>query len=154
MNRAAVGMRWKMGRLFFTRAIVASLSAAALMLPADAQQKGSTITLSCNGTSKFTATAAADLKPDPIKDLGIIVDLANRTVTISDYVMPLTGITATIVSFHGQTAPVVSGVKLKPFTISGSIDRVTGYTTIEWWYENVGNNSSWELTCRPATRLF
>jgi hypothetical protein len=125
----------------------------AMTLPAKAQQ-GTTITLSCNGTAKLTATAAADLKPDPIKDLGIIVNLANRTVTIMDYVMPLTGITATIVSFNGQTPPVVSGVKLKPFTINGSIDRVTGHTTIDWWHENVGDNSSWELTCRPATRLF
>ena len=28
------------------------------------------------------------------------------------------------------------------------------HTTIEWWHENVGNNELWELTCRPATRLF
>lgn len=126
----------------------------ALTLPAKAQQQGSTITLSCSGTSKLTATAAADLKPDPITNLGIIVNPANRTVTFMDYVTPITGITATIVSFSGQQGPVVSGVKLKPFTISGSIDRVTGYTTIDWWHENVGDNSSWELTCRPATRLF
>jgi hypothetical protein len=57
-----------MGRL--TRAIVAMLSAAALMLPADAQQQGSTITLSCNGTGKLTATAAADLKPRPDHEPG------------------------------------------------------------------------------------
>jgi hypothetical protein len=38
----------------------------ALTLPARAQQQGSTITLSCNGMSKFTATSAADMKPDPI----------------------------------------------------------------------------------------
>ena len=76
-----------MGRLF-TRAIVA-LSAAALMLPAQAQQ-GSTIALSCNGTGKFTATSGVDVKPAPIKDLGIIVSLANRTVTFMDHVIPLT----------------------------------------------------------------
>lgn len=123
----------------------------ALMLPAKAQQQGSTITLSCNGTGKFTAASAADLKPDPITNLGIIVNVTDRTVTIMDYVMPLTGITATMVSFNGQTPPVVSGVKLKPFTINGSIDRVTGHTTIEWLDQNP---SSWELTCRPAARLF
>src|SRR6476646_10759745 len=32
----------------------------ALTPPADAQQQGSTITLSCNGTSKLMATAAVD----------------------------------------------------------------------------------------------
>ena len=87
----------------------------AMTLPANAQQQVSTITLSCNGTGKFTATSAADLKPDPIKDLGIIVNVTDRTVTLMDYVVPLTGITATIISFNGQTPPVVSGVKLKPF---------------------------------------
>jgi hypothetical protein len=91
----------------------------ALTLPADAQQQGSTITLSCNGTSKLTATAAADLKPDPITNLGIIVNAANRTVTLGDYVTPITGITDTQVSFMGQQQPVFAGTKLKPFTLSG-----------------------------------
>jgi hypothetical protein len=127
---------------------------AVLPIAAVGAQQPTSITLSCSGTSKLTATAAADLKPDPITNLGIIVNLADRTVTLMDYVTPITGITATIVSFSGRQGPVVSGIKLKPFTISGSIDRVTGYTTVEWWHENVGDNSSWELTCRPATRLF
>jgi hypothetical protein len=117
-------------------------------------QQHSSITLSCNNTSKPAATAAADAKPDPITNVGIIVNLADRTVTIMDYVTPIVGITETSVSFRGQQVPVVSGVKLKPVTIDGSIDRVTGSTKIDWYHENVGDNSSWELTCRPATRLF
>jgi hypothetical protein len=127
----------------------------ALVLPAQAQQSGSTITLSCNGTSKLTATAAADLKPDPITNLGIIVNVADRTVTFMDYVTPVTRISATLVSFSGrQTPPAAFGLKGKPFTIDGSIDRVTGHAEIGWWHEDAGNNSSWELSCRPATRLF
>jgi hypothetical protein len=126
----------------------------ALTLPANAQQQGVTITLSCDGTSKFTATSAADLKPDPINNLGIIVNLAARTVTIMDYVIPLTGLTATQVSFQGQQASAVSGVKSKSGDVGGSIDRVTSYTSIDWVEEHVANNSHWELTCRPATRPF
>ncbi|MET4177711.1 hypothetical protein ABIB99_008838 [Bradyrhizobium sp. LA6.1] len=118
------------------------------------QQEGSTITLACNGTSKLTATAAADLKPDPVTNIGIIVNAAARTVTFGDYVTPVTGINATLVSFNGRPTPVALGFKGKPFTIDGSIDRVTGHTEIDWWYEDIGNNSHWELTCRPATRLF
>lgn len=136
-----------MGRLF-TRAIVATLSAA-LMLPANAQQQGSTITLSCNGTSKFMATSAADLKPDPIANLGIIVNLVNNTVSVMTYVAPINALSPTLVSFSGQQK-VAGG----SFEIDGTIDRVTGRTDIEWLYTNVGNNSTWELTCRPATRLF
>jgi hypothetical protein len=120
---------------------------------ANAEQSNS-ITLSCNGTSKLMASSAADLKPDPITNLGIIVNVADHTVTFMDYVTPIAGITATIVSFRGQQGPVVTGLKLKPFTIDGSIDRVTGHTEIMWLYEVAGNNTSWELTCRPATRLF
>jgi hypothetical protein len=119
----------------------------ALTLPANAQQQGPTITLSCNGTAKFTATAAADLKPDPVTNLGIIANATNHTVAFMGYVIPITGITATQVSFESQY------VKSKP-TVSGAIDRVTGNTEIDWMYENVGNNTHWELTCRPATRLF
>jgi hypothetical protein len=127
---------------------------AAVPLSAVGAQQPTSITLSCNGTSRLTATAAADLKPDPITSLGIIVNVADRTVTVMNYVTPITGITATLVSFSGRQGPIVQGVKLKPFTIDGSIDRVTGYTTIDWWHENVGDNSSWELACQPTTRLF
>jgi hypothetical protein len=127
---------------------------AALPLSAVGAQQPTSITLSCSGTSKLTATAAADLKPDPITNLGIIVNLADRTATFLDYVVPITGYSATLVSFSGRQTPVSFGVKGKQFEIDGSIDRVTGFTDINFWYENVGNNSSWELACRPTTRLF
>jgi hypothetical protein len=123
----------------------------ALTLPANAQQQGSTITLSCNGSSKFTATAAEDLKPEPITNLGIIVNLTDRTVTLNQYVLPITVVNATLVAFDGQQN---RGVKGASFDLSGAIDRVTGQTEVDWMYERVGNNSHWELTCRPATRLF
>ena len=58
-----------------------AIALLALTLPAGAQEQITTITLSCNGTNKLTATTAADQKPDPIKDLGIIVNLADHTVT-------------------------------------------------------------------------
>ena len=94
------------------------------------------------------------MKPDPITNLGIIVNAADHTVSFSDYVTPIIGITATLVSFSGRQTPVVFGVKGKPFTIDGSIDRVTGHAEIGWFYEDAGNNAYWELACRPATRIF
>jgi hypothetical protein len=156
MILAAYGLRQigedGMGRLF-TRMIV-MLSAAALVLPAKAQQQGSTITLFCNGTSKLTATAAADFKPDPITKLGIIVNFANRTVTFSDYVTPITGVNATLISFSGrQTLPAL-GPKGPQFTIDGSIDRVTGHSEIDWWYEVAGNNSHWEWSAARRRGCF
>ena len=127
--------------------------AALLLSSTHAQQQQNPITLSCNGTSKATAINAADVKPDSIANLGIIFNLADRTVTFMDYVARVKLISATLVSFSGRQTPVVVGVK-KSFIIDGSIDPVTGNTSIDWMYEDIGNNTSWELTCRPATRLF
>jgi hypothetical protein len=124
---------------------------AALLLSSTHAQQQSSIILSCNGTSKLTPITAADVKPDSITNLGITVNLADRTVTFMDYVAPVTLISTTLVSFSGRQTSVVFGVK-KPFIIDGSIDPVTGYTSIDWMYEDIGNNASWELTCRPATR--
>jgi hypothetical protein len=138
-----------------SRACFAALGvfAAPLLSSTHAQQQQSSIILSCQGTSKLTATTAADVKPDSITNLGIIVNLADRTVTLMDYVARVTLISATLVSFSGGQTPMVFGVK-KPFIIDGSIDPVTGHTSIDWMYEDIGNNTSWELTCRPATRPF
>ena len=112
------------------------LMAVFLLAPVSAQQP-STITLSCNGTSKLTATAAANTNPDPISGLGIIVNAADRTVTFANYVVTVTGINATLVSFNGRQ-PSPLGIKGGEFTIDGSIDRVTGYTAIDFYYVNVG----------------
>jgi hypothetical protein len=135
-----------------SRACFAALGvfAALLLSSAHAQQQQSSIILSCNGTNKLTAITAADVKPDSVANLGIIVNLADRTVTFMDFVTHVTLLSATLVSFSGRQTPGVFGVK-KPFIIDGSIDPVTGYTSVDWMYEDIGNNTSWELTCRPAT---
>ena len=135
-----------------SRACFAALGvfAALLLSSAYAQQQQGSIFLSCNGTNKLTAITAADVKPDSITNLSIIVNLADRTVTFMDYVTPVTLISDTLVSFSGRQTPLVFGVK-KPFIIDGSIDPVTGHTSIDWMYEDIGNNTSWELTCSPAT---
>jgi hypothetical protein len=88
-------------------AIVVVGGVASTLTPASLHaQQQNLITLSCNGTSKLTATAAVDIKPDPITNLGIIVNVADRTVSFSDYITPVTGITATLVSFSGRQTPV------------------------------------------------
>jgi hypothetical protein len=128
------------------RAITVAFLLALPLLPVHAQQQN-TIILACNGTSKVAVTPldtpTAELK---ITDLGIIVNAANRTVTFATSVLPITHLSDTYVGFgtDGKSSPI----------IGGSIDRVTGHTSIVFWYEKADNNSSLELTCRPATRLF
>ena len=135
------------------RFVALGVFAALPLSSTHAQHQQNSIVLSCNGTSKLTAINPAEVKPDSITNLGIIVNQADRTVTFMDYVARVTLISATLVSFSGRQTPVVFGAK-KPFIIDGSIDPVTGHTSIDWMYEEIGNNTSWELTCRPATRLF
>ena len=135
------------------RFVALGVFAVLLLSSTHAQQQQNSIILSCDGTNKLTAINAAEVKPDSITNLGIIVNLADRTVTFMDYVARVTLISATLVSFSGRQTPVVFGVK-KPFIIDGSIDPVTGHTSIDWMYEEIGSNTLWELTCRPATRLF
>jgi hypothetical protein len=141
-----------MGRLFMF-AILVTLSAAALMLPANAQGsfwdtpidnlniERSTITLFCNGTDK-SALAAADSKPEPITNLSIKVNMAIRSVTILQNVLAITNVTDTRIEFWGKENQGAS------FEISGGMNRVTGSTLVSW------SNHDWELTCLPATRLF
>jgi hypothetical protein len=132
--------------------ISAALLSILPLLPVQAQQQNS-ITLSCNGTSKLM-TASDDMKPDPITSLGIIVNLSERTVSFSGYTVPIEKADSTTVTFSGQQTLSYRGMKLKPITIDGTIDRVTGAASVMFLHEQVGNNNTWELLCRPATRLF
>lgn len=115
----------------------------ALTQSVDAQQQGSTITLACNGTSKLVASSGAELKLDPVTNLSIIVSARSQTVSFLDNVVPITKTTPLLVGFSSQYA---NG---RP-TISGRIDRLTKSVEIDWMYENVGDNTHWELTCRPV----
>jgi hypothetical protein len=118
-----------------------------LALPANAQQQGSKISLSCNGSGKLMM-AQADAKPDQIANLGIVVDVHDDTVTVMQYVTRITGITDSLITFSGRHGAPLPG------SIDGTIDRVTGHTTVTRTYESAGNDGSWELMCHPVERLF
>jgi hypothetical protein len=110
-----------------------------------------TMTLACNGTSKLMVVS--DEKPEPITNVGIIVNFADRSVTFNSYRIPIERADSTMVLFHGQQAMSYAGTNLKPVMVDGSIDRVTGAASVSFMHERVGNNSTWDLMCRPAARL-
>jgi len=114
----------------------------ASMQSVDAQQQSSKITLRCTGTSRFVGKPGAELEFTPLSNLSIIVSDLNQTVSFQDKIVPITKITPLLVGFSSQHA---SG---RP-TISGGIDRLTKSVEIDWTYENVGENTHWELECRP-----
>jgi hypothetical protein len=108
----------------------------------DAQQQSSKIALRCTGTSRFVGKPGAELEFTPLSNLSIIVSDLDQTVSFQDKIVPITKITPLLVGFSSQHA---SG---RP-TISGRIDRLTKSVEIDWTYENVGENTYWELECRP-----
>jgi hypothetical protein len=99
-------------------------------------------------------TAGDDTKPDPITNLGMIVNFGERTVSFQSYGIPFEGIDNTMMLFHGTQAISYAGSKLKPVTVDGSVDRVTGAASVEFMHERVGDNSTWDLVCKPAKQLF
>lgn len=125
------------------KVIFAVLLAALPLLPVQAQQDNA-ITLFCDGTGKLVQ-ATDDVKPDPIKGLGIVVSASGRSVSFHTYTVPIKSITNAVVTFNGMAGPT---------QIDGTIDRVSGRVSIDFWEPNFKNNANWELTCRPATRLF
>jgi hypothetical protein len=119
----------------------------ALMQSAGAQQQSSKITLRCHGTSRLAVTSGAELDFAPVTNLSIIVSGGDQTLSFLDNIVPITKVTPLLVGFSSQYA---NG---RP-TISGRIDRLTKSVEIDWIYENVGNNTHWELTCRPDVPYF
>jgi hypothetical protein len=134
------------------RPVYVALLVALPLVPVRAQQLTS-ITLSCSGTSKLM-TAGDDAKPDPVTNVGMIVNFSERTVTFESYHIPFERVDNTMVLFHGTQAMSYAGTKLKPVTVDGSVDRVTGAASVEFLNERVGDNSTWELVCKPAKQLF
>jgi hypothetical protein len=101
------------------------------------------ITLSCDG--KLTDAKVSDEKP--INKMGIVVNLAERTVSFSGYVVGIEKVDAANISFGGQYR--YSGVDI---SVHGDIDRVTGAASIMTY--TTATASNYDLLCKPANRMF
>jgi hypothetical protein len=134
------------------RPVHMALLAALLVVPARGQEPTS-ITLLCTGTSKLM-TAGDDAKADLVTNLGMIVNFGERTVSFLSYRIPFERIDDTMVLFHGTQAMSYAGSKLKPVTVDGSVDRVTGAASVEFMNARVGDNQTWDLMCKPTKQLF
>ncbi len=123
----------------------------ALLLPGHGVQaaEAAILTLSCSGTT--TSLIGVDNKPEPVANMGLEVNLTERTVT--GFVVParIGKIDTTSVEFTGKNGN---------WSVSGSMDRITGSV---WAItlalhptkpEKVITNDSWDLLCKPVRRLF
>ena len=102
-------------------------------------QEPTSITLWCQSTM-----VRDDTKPDPISGGEMIVNLQERTVAFNAFRVPIERANGTTVLFHGEQRSGFEGLRL---TVDGSIDLVTGGVSVR--FEQVGNNMTWKLTCRP-----
>jgi hypothetical protein len=126
------------------RRVYLALLAALPSFAVQAQPPAS-ITLWCQSTSMVPDDPKPDLiEPDPITGGEMIVNLQERTVTFNSFHVPIERADGTLVLFHGRQATSFEGLRL---TVDGSIDLVTGGVSVT--FEQVGNNMTWKLTCRP-----
>src|SRR5947209_15382366 len=127
--------------------LICVLLLLALMQSAGAQQQSSKMTLRCQGTSRLAVTSGAELEFAPVTNLSIIVSGDDQTVSFLDNVVPITKVPSLLVGFSSQYA---NG---RP-NVSGRIDRLTKSVEIDWIHKNLGDNTHWELTRRPAGPFF
>jgi hypothetical protein len=84
------------------------------------------ITMSCDGTIINTygiKNKPAD--PEPMKNMGVVVNLDARTVSFAGYVARIKDVDEAIISFGGrQIGERKEGYRI---SIRGDIDRVTGH---------------------------
>jgi hypothetical protein len=95
------------------------------------------ITLSCDGTVKNNV-GINEGQRETIKKVGVVVDLAEQTVSFAGYVAHIENVDAAVVFFGSGIDPAI-----------GNIDRASGVMSAETVKGNLA--TSYELFCRPLT---
>ena len=130
------------------------LALAALSIStAQAAEPTGTLTLACEGTTKWSD----DAKPEPTFT-GIIIDFGARTIEgfARDVSFPIliTDVTETTIRFMGNNWN--DPKNFTSFSIDGTIDRVTG--AVEATFVGVMGKEKWSATyvlkCKPTQRMF
>jgi hypothetical protein len=105
------------------------------------------ITLSCDGTVR-TDVGKDKGQREAISKVGVVVNLAERTVSFTGYVGQIDNADAAVIEFSGNKNKT-QGVNSDT---GGFIDRVTGAmnaTTSVGWLR-----MEYDLLCKPASRVF
>jgi hypothetical protein len=135
---------------------VALIIGAALIAGIAQAAETTIITLSCDGT--ITDARGSEAKPEPISKMGMVVNLATQTVAgFGGLVAHIDKADAAGVSFSGQGTMNFPGANGTPvsaggITVIGDIDRVTGAVSATTM--TTATTFTYELLCKPATRLF
>jgi hypothetical protein len=140
----------------------AATSLLALVLMAGehaAAQTPTIINLSCDGTV-LPALSTGKEEGDPVKKMGMVVNLAERTVTISgvSVTTPIDRADAASISFNATEVPYsFSAGGTGTMTVWGQLDRVTGaayVSTTTTIIKDKASTQSYDLVCKVTNRLF
>jgi hypothetical protein len=124
--------------------------------PAAAQTTATIIYFSCDGSQ-------ADLLGKiPVKKMGLVVDLAEHTVTMSGlgFTAHIDRVDAAAISFSAEKVPTSSsalGLRTNAMeSVWGEIDRVTGAVSATTTSEIAKQTTmkSYDLVCKVTNRLF
>jgi hypothetical protein len=119
-----------------------------------AQAADTVLTLACQGT--VTVTSKENAKPEP-HSMGIIVNFTARTVT--GFTFPGAELVTVYAWDDLHILFAGSSENGSRRTVNGSINRMTGDTTVISAWQNpttgeVSFSAEYALKCRPAQRMF
>ena len=105
------------------------------------------IDFSCEGK----ITSALSEKPEPTHNVGLVVNLVEKTVSFAGYVAPFNKVDAANIYFSGTSADRY-GISV---TVAGNVDRVTGAVdaTIASTAGSAKtlSTSYWKMLCKPTS---
>jgi len=134
------------------RFVAGTILAVVLSIGQQAAAQTMVVYLSCDGTTRIVADKTGVL--EPVKNMGLVVNLAERTV--SGFALPahIDSADAASIKFSNQNSPYLGGT----YSVTGSIDRVTGVawatTMLTAHDQKVTTNDRYDLVCTVTNRLF
>jgi hypothetical protein len=99
----------------------------------------------------------------PVKGLGLVVNLADKTVTGFDVAVPIEHADAASISFEGKAPKICRQFNGDHFengtiSLSGELNRVTGVlivtTSTKATWSKEADDDYYELVCKVTNRLF
>jgi hypothetical protein len=107
------------------------------------------ITLSCDGTVRTEVGKDIKGPREAINKVGVVVNLAERTVSFTGFVAQIDHADTAVIEFSGNDPKTKKGFNSNT---SGYIDRVTGAMNATTFEETTRMN--YDLLCKPASRVF
>ena len=128
--------------------MLAAFTCLPLLLGTQGSAQTTLLNFSCEGK-----TGGWGETQEPLHNIGLVVNLADKTVSFAGYVAPFKTVDAANIYFSGSSQSPYGLTA----TVDGNIDRVTGAVTATISTRAGSANpamSQWDMLCKPTSRLF